>query len=268
LDIYYINLVRRTDRRAFMEEQFARLGLTAARIEAVTPADIGPKERAAHCDARRANWLTPGALSCTLSHLRAMEAMRASAAPYALILEDDAVLSTGLPAVLEAFDRAPPALDVFRVETALKRLRTKAEGPPLAGVEVTRFVGWEGGSAAYVVTRRGADTITRSPRTKTRFFDQLFFYSSDPLARDLVVRQSNPGLAIQTQCLPAHSPVGRLSSDLDMAAFERQQEAPYYWRHALKRRAFAIHRDTILAAHKAWFLYAEGAKKHVIPFLD
>ena len=267
MQIHYINLARRTDRRAFMEAQFERLGLTATRIEAVTPGDLAPPELASYADARRPYWLSPAALSCTSSHLRAMSALLASDAPYALILEDDAVLSSGLPAFLAAFDSDPPTLDVLRIETSLKWLRTKPEGAPLAGVKVTRFVGWEGGAAAYIVTRRGAEIITASPRTRTRFFDLVFFHSSGPLASALIVRQTDPGLAIQTQCLPAGSEIQLFASDLDMAAFERKQEAPYFWRHALRRRAQAVHRDTILAMHKAWFRHAEGATKHVIPFL-
>ena len=45
MDIYYINLARRTDRRDFMEAQFQKLGLAATRIEAVTPADISEELR-------------------------------------------------------------------------------------------------------------------------------------------------------------------------------------------------------------------------------
>lgn len=266
MHIFYINLARRSDRRVFMGEQFARLGLAATRIEAVTPDEISPANRAAFCDARRMRWLSPAALACTLSHLRAMEALRLSGAPHALILEDDVVLSSHLPELLAAFDRTPPALDVLRLETSLKTLRTLADGPPLGGVDVARFVGWQGGAAAYIITRHGAEIIDSDMRSRRRFFDLVFFSSSGPLFRRLAVRQAVPGLAIQTQCLPS-ADRAVLASDLDMAAFERREEAPYRVRHAVRRALDAIHRDTVLGLRKAWFVHMKGALRHRVPFL-
>ena len=38
IPLYYVNLASRPDRREFMDAQFARVGLAATRIEAVTPA--------------------------------------------------------------------------------------------------------------------------------------------------------------------------------------------------------------------------------------
>src|SRR5690242_19024849 len=99
MQIYYINMARRTDRRAFMEAQLAKLGLEATRIEAVTPETF----LASAVTASRGR-LTPVALSCSLSHVKAAEALLASGDPCALILEDDAILSTRLPEFLAALD--------------------------------------------------------------------------------------------------------------------------------------------------------------------
>ena len=56
---YYINLARRTDRRASMDAQLARLGIDAERIEAVTPADISVGDLHLYTGLHNADHVTP-----------------------------------------------------------------------------------------------------------------------------------------------------------------------------------------------------------------
>lgn len=70
--IYYINLDRRTDRRSEMQAKFVRLGLTAERVSAVTPAEISDEQRAKYCDARNRHWMTDVELCCSLSHIKVL----------------------------------------------------------------------------------------------------------------------------------------------------------------------------------------------------
>lgn len=85
--IYYINLDRSTDRRACLESDLAALGWTAKRIPAVTPTTL---HRVVHVKLAdtvpRNRWIE---WSVIASHLTAFEALVASSAPWALILEDD-----------------------------------------------------------------------------------------------------------------------------------------------------------------------------------
>ncbi len=48
IPVYYINVASRVDRRQFMEEQFARLGIAAERVDAVTPLEVSDARMAAH----------------------------------------------------------------------------------------------------------------------------------------------------------------------------------------------------------------------------
>ena len=86
--IFVINLPERTDRRAHMEKQFARLGLQDdPRIRffpAVRPADAGP------CDSRGANGVY-------LSNLEILGNL-ATGFDRVLVLEDDCLLSRRMPA--------------------------------------------------------------------------------------------------------------------------------------------------------------------------
>src|SRR4051812_45910540 len=98
--IYYINLANRPERRDFMERQFARLGLVAQRIEAATVADV-PADAISWGGHPHNPWpMMPGELPVNYSHRKFWQALVASGALSAVILEDDAVMDDTLPAIL------------------------------------------------------------------------------------------------------------------------------------------------------------------------
>jgi glycosyl transferase family 25 len=265
MQVYYINVAARTDRRAFMEGQLERLGLAAERIDAVTPAQVPDADRAAYSHPSRPYWLSIPELACSLSHLRVMERHLADGAPMSLVLEDDAVLSRRLPAFLAALEKSPREFDLLRIETSDARVRVRPEGPTVAGIEIVRLVGYDAGSCGYVLSRRGAQRILANVEARKRPVDQAFFDSYAPLARSIVVRQAVPGLCVQSR-MPVGG-VAELVSDLGNGDARPAAEAPYAWRHRLHRWRRAIYRDTVIALHKQWFVHAAGAKLIHIPFL-
>ncbi|PBI86157.1 Glycosyltransferase family 25 (LPS biosynthesis protein) [Variovorax boronicumulans] len=87
----YINLERSTERRAAMDAQLQRLGLTQVhRLAAIEAQTLAPGNTA----------ITPGERACFLSHAEALT--RANPDESLLVLEDDAQLSEALPAVLRS----------------------------------------------------------------------------------------------------------------------------------------------------------------------
>jgi hypothetical protein len=68
--VYYINLGARPDRRAFIEDQLAVLGLTGERIEAVSRADLTPEQKQAYCNPRRRWSMTEAAIAAISVILR------------------------------------------------------------------------------------------------------------------------------------------------------------------------------------------------------
>ena len=68
-NIVYINLKQRSDRRIQCEAEFARLGLTAKRIDAIK--------------------CTPGSLGCTMSHIKCLELAKRNNWDHIWINEDD-----------------------------------------------------------------------------------------------------------------------------------------------------------------------------------
>lgn len=175
LPIYYINLASRSDRRQFMEEQFARLGLTATRIEALTPADLSESDVAAYCDPLKPNYMSPNMFSCAMSHERVWQTMLAAGDNQALILEDDAELSSLLPHFLEAVGNFSEEL--IRIETTGARTRVySAHEVTQKGLSVRRFRSTPMGSAGYVLRRSAAEKLLGHPRFRTLAID-LAMYS-------------------------------------------------------------------------------------------
>ncbi|RYZ01034.1 MAG: glycosyltransferase family 25 protein, partial [Comamonadaceae bacterium] len=94
---FYINLARCPDRAAFMEDQFARLGLGG--MQRHVAVDAQDRTLPAGCP------LLPGEYACLLSHLQVLE--RAPAGHFVLVLEDDAELSQQLPQLLAQAVQGP-----------------------------------------------------------------------------------------------------------------------------------------------------------------
>lgn len=101
--------------------------------------------------------LTRGEIGCALSHIRIYEEMCKSNASDALILEDDAVVGTELVNVLQNRHRLPRDWDLINFFTDT---RERAFGPRVWHVyRPTRFVRWPNRTAAYLLSKRGAEKL-------------------------------------------------------------------------------------------------------------
>ncbi|RUT35024.1 glycosyltransferase family 25 protein [Arsenicitalea aurantiaca] len=121
--IYYINLASRPDRRAFMEAQFEKLGLVAERVEAVTPDDLTEAQFKENCLPHRPLGRAPGEVACSLSHIKAWKRFLTSGHSACVVLEDDALLSSQLPEVLNAMSERRWGIEMMRLETVGAPLR-------------------------------------------------------------------------------------------------------------------------------------------------
>lgn len=108
--IFYVNLARRPERRAFMERQFDALGLCAERVEAVDGCAMPVAEREKAVS--RFRWwcangyrARDGEIGCALSHQSIYRRMVAEEIPCACILEDDVTLTPGFIEMLAAGER-------------------------------------------------------------------------------------------------------------------------------------------------------------------
>jgi len=162
----YINLERSTDRRAAMDAQLQRLGLTGVRrLAAIDAQTLAPGSAA----------ITPGERACFLSHTEAIA--HANPGEALLVLEDDAQLSEALPAALRsgalaqleaegcdiAFLECQPVTSTHHLlalwRSLQKRLPPQGSGAPrhaLTGIDfldARTLYNW--GAVAYLVTPKG-----------------------------------------------------------------------------------------------------------------
>lgn len=264
---YYINLARRTDRRAIMEERFANLALTYERIEALTPSDITPSQRERYCNADNRSWQSEAELSCSLSHLQAMRQFLSTPAPFAAIFEDDSILSPSLPTVLTQFEQAAPPVDILRLETDNGRLRI----PPHSNDRVGEFAMFRlfnsgDGAAGYIISRKGAQRVLGGEEVLFKLTDQALYNPYEPISRDLVVRQLVPAVVIQEDRLGPRA--DRIAtSDLEGRRLDRDTiDRANFWRRANYNFPDFVARDILLPLRNFWLRLAHGIAKRTVPF--
>jgi glycosyl transferase family 25 len=102
--VFVINLVRSTDRKQYMHQQFHSLGIPFEFIEAVDAANLSDETIEQMQDSAHADFLSRvmrrGSYACLLSHHSIFKKMVAEQIPYAAIFEDDAGLSPDFKTVL------------------------------------------------------------------------------------------------------------------------------------------------------------------------
>jgi GR25 family glycosyltransferase involved in LPS biosynthesis len=83
-NVLYINLDERTDRREQTDNEFKRVGLNAQRVSAVK--------------------MKPGALGCTLSHIKCLEMAKERDWDHVMICEDDILFAKDTDLIKKSFD--------------------------------------------------------------------------------------------------------------------------------------------------------------------
>ena len=208
LPVYVINLDRRPDRMADIRENLDRIGVTAERISAVDAELLAKQEDwESRTNLNGSAWnLDACAMACAIGHQKALGAFLATDSPAALILEDDVELAADTASVLRSTDWWPGPATIVRLEHGGIRRSGEPRRIPLAGVaghtpdgrEVRRLERWAGGTAAYLVDRRGAGIVLDALRDPAQPMDHLLFdRRHSRLARRLGAFQVVPAMARQ-----------------------------------------------------------------------
>lgn len=157
--ILVINLNRAPDRLARIGQRLDELGLVWQRVSAVDgrlhdwkqPAWLDEKG----FGLRQGREAQPGDVGCYVSHVRALECLAASSAPWGVILEDDAVLLDTFPAILAQLQQQSSDCDVVKFSGVHRGtpVRLKSLGPSHhLAVMLTQCTG----ASAYAVQREVA----------------------------------------------------------------------------------------------------------------
>jgi len=205
MKIYLINLDRRPDRLAAMTAEAGKAGLSLARLAAV---DARAPENATDAERRFATTgplgpLPLGDRCCTLSHRLAWEALVASGAPYAAILEDDVRLAPAAARLLADEAWIPPAVHLVKLEhfgPASQKVLVQDEQPlPLAGLTLGRMASKHTGAAAYILSRHAAETLLSIARFDLPVDHLLFNPNNSPVFAALAPWQVLPAVARQEE---------------------------------------------------------------------
>lgn len=97
--VFLINLDESIDRLAFCQKQFAKYGIDFERVEAVSGRDLSSEQIDQFYDRKRNRTsykkeLSIGELGCYLSHRKCWEKIVEEQLDYAVILEDDIIISS------------------------------------------------------------------------------------------------------------------------------------------------------------------------------
>jgi len=151
MKIFLLNLERALQRREIMLERLAILGLEAELLSAVDGRMLAPTDLPAGTE--RA--LSPGEIGAYLTHVNCWKTIIQRKMPYAIIIEDDVIISPGLMPVVEEIIALRIPFDAVRLSALF----------PIRGITVASLSGDSrlvlttkppGGSQAYLVSLSGA----------------------------------------------------------------------------------------------------------------
>ncbi|SHE71007.1 Glycosyltransferase involved in LPS biosynthesis, GR25 family [Ruegeria intermedia] len=154
--IYYINLDRVPERRAFMEAEFARVGLAGAhRLSAIDASQPGALDGARYVPGSGSRWgLLPSEVGCFESHRRVWEIGVERGLPAVVAFEDDVELSGAAADVIQTLVRNADKFDYVKLDY-WPRVRRFGPSREIGGVEVREILEMVASAAAYVVSQRG-----------------------------------------------------------------------------------------------------------------
>lgn len=154
--IYYINLDRVPERRAFMETEFARAGLAGAhRISATDASQPGALDGARYVPGSGSRWgLLPSEIACFESHRRIWQIGADRGLPAVVAFEDDVQLSGAAADVIRTLVRNADKFDYVKLDY-WPRVRRFGPAKDIGGVAVREILEMVASAAAYVVSQQG-----------------------------------------------------------------------------------------------------------------
>lgn len=151
---FYINLDRDCDRRALLEAELSRAGISAERVAAVYGRAVPDWLKSFYGE-----HLAPGEVGCSASHLVVYKTILERNLPFALVLEDDARLAGDFkPTIHRAVELAPPGWDIIRmIESSNDRVQVLAELG--GGRRLVRYLRVPRSTTGLIVSASGAKKL-------------------------------------------------------------------------------------------------------------
>jgi glycosyl transferase family 25 len=194
MQIFLINLDRRPDRLAHMGAQLNHHNLSYVRIAAI--------DGAAYPDAAPGQ-LQNSQIACTRSHRLCWKQLAESGEPYALILEDDLVLSARFGEFLRQPNYFPPDADIIRLEpTPLVARLSKRRFVTPSGITLHRLFSSQFLAGAYIICAEMAKQLLCNDLSNEVPADVMMF--TLPAVAENVVYQAVPAPSTQMKLCADH----------------------------------------------------------------
>lgn len=195
--IYLISLVNADERRSFQARQLGKLQLPFEVFNAVTVHELGNQDPGVAVD----QWerpLMPTEVACFFSHYSLWKRIAQNTTP-ALVLEDDAIISDQLPALINQVKHLKN-IDHLCLETRLRKKLLGRSIPVSGGIELAPLYQDRTGAAAYILWPEGARLLVeRCTRKGAAIADALI--SSEYRLRSW---QAVPALVVQSDVAGAY----------------------------------------------------------------
>lgn len=163
--VYVINLKRSQDRWEQIKNSAEKFAIDLHRVDAVEGKNLSGEDLSDFDEAGFRRWhgkiAMPAEIGCYFSHIRALEVIVNSSAPYAVIVEDDVVFTPQFkPFVQEAMKlRGWDVIKLVNHRVAVFRNFHKIDDQ----ISIGRCVhGPSGSSAAYIVSAAGAAKLLKA----------------------------------------------------------------------------------------------------------
>ena len=199
--IYYINLDRAPERAAFMDTQLSNLGL-ANSIQRVSAKDALTANIKSNCDKsfKTRRWeLLPSEIACFESHRHVWERIVKNQQPYAVILEDDIILSKSFSKTVDCILDTISEFDVIKLDGCDHQQVLFGAAIHLGEFAVRPNLSRIGSSAGYLLSLSGAKKLMVQSYKYSDSVDDFIFEPRD----EWNVLQLEPAIGVQGMFLDA-----------------------------------------------------------------
>ena len=228
MNVLIINLPRHTDRLAFQTSQMDQLGLRYQVVRAIDVNTVDEHTFQALCD----TWERPMRkveVCCYLSHQTAWEIVKQSGQP-ALILEDDALLSNQVPALLDALTQQ--AFDLVTLEVrGRKKVVSSTRVAITDKLSLLNLYQDRTGAAGYVLYPSGARKLLEKAAAGHIGITDAFISSHYALN----ALQVEPAAIIQLDMCERYGVPAPMQTTSSIGSVERPAAKHAAWRFQLRR---------------------------------
>jgi len=203
---FVINLDRRADRLAYMQDQLDRLGIVWHRVSANDMQNVDRQRlRQEVAETGHIRTMGMGSQCCALTTFDIFRHILKTEIHFALILQDDVELSPDLKAFLTSLDWLPEEVDLVQFEKYGRPHSKRLLGPPLGtppvpGRRLRRLHSRTGGAACCLIKREAVQLIMeRKPLLRMPIDHFLFSPNISPVFKHLRVAVVTPALARQRE---------------------------------------------------------------------